>query len=158
MNHNNVEIERKFLVTSEEYKQLAVGKHRIVQGYLCQLPGRTVRVRIWDEQAILTIKVKAHDGSLARHEWEFEIPMDKAQEMLRHPLKPLLEKTRWIIPATTPEGGTSDLVWEVDEFDGRKKGLVLAEIELERDDQPFIKPSFIGEEVTGNPAYYNANM
>ncbi len=152
MNHNNIEIERKFLVKDDSYKPLAVAKHRIKQGYLCQLPGRTVRVRIFDDEAILTIKVKKADDALARHEWEFPIPMDKALEMLQHPLKPLLEKTRWIIPA----GG--NLVWEVDEFEGRKAGLVIAEIELEDERQAFDKPNFIGREVTGEAEYYNANM
>lgn len=163
MNHNNIEIERKFLVINDSYKALAVAKHHIVQGYLCQLPGRTVRVRIWDNDAYLTIKVKKDDGSLARHEWEFPIPVETAKEMLEHPLKPLLEKTRWIcpgslngIPADDDKG--NDLIWEVDEFEGRKAGLVIAEIELESDDQHFEKPPFIGAEVTGDPAYYNANM
>lgn len=160
---HNLEIERKFLVTDDSYKQLSVCRYDIVQGYICKEAGRTVRVRIRTEkslaggasavQAFLTIKSKPAGDGLARFEWEREIDASDAKQLLQMCLPGLLEKTRWIVPCAD-----SSLKWEVDEFHGRKEGLVMAEIELEHEDQTFIKPSFIGNEVTGNPHYYNANM
>lgn len=148
-----VEIERKFLVTSEDYKSQAVKHYEIVQGYLCREPGKTIRVRIRDNQAFLTIKSSRLYEGIARFEWEKEIDVKEAKALLQLALPGLIDKTRWIIPA---EG--SQLVWEVDEFHGRHEGLVIAEIELEDEAQAFDKPTFIGKEVTGDPRYYNANL
>jgi len=154
----NIEIERKFLVTCDAYKQLAIGHYTITQGYISKDPDRTVRVRIktnadGKSHAFLTIKSKPNDMGFSRFEWEKEIEVVDAQQLVDMCLPGVIEKTRWLIPASpTP------LVWEVDEFHGRLAGLVIAELELENEQQTFQKPSFVGEEVTGNPRYYNANM
>ena len=229
----NVEIERKFLVNGDNYKKLAIKHFEIVQGYLCKGEGKTVRVRIRDNQAFLTIKGGAQstdrgvdrtqntghrtqnaalkvesiktsaltehrtqnteqsvlNTGLARFEWEKEISVEDAKELLQLAQPELIEKTRWIVPAgvqntdrcadrtqdtdrcadstqSTDRGadrtqntdGEKKLVWEVDEFHGRLEGRTLAEIELDYESQEFEKPAFIGEEVTGKPEYYNANM
>ena len=161
----NLEIERKFLVASEEYKQLAINRHTITQGYLCKEPDRTVRVRIKTSQegqgkAFLTIKSKPNDMGFSRFEWEKEIDVSDAKQLIDMCLPGVIEKTRWLVPATHPYTATESpqLIWEVDEFHGRLEGLVIAELELETEKQTFCKPSFVGEEVTGDPRYYNANM
>ena len=161
----NIEIERKFLVLNEDYKQLAISRYSIVQGYICKEPGRTVRVRIRTEAdgsstAFLTIKSKPNAMGFSRFEWEKEIDVNDAKQLIDMCLPGVIEKTRWLIPATQPYTATESpkLIWEVDEFHGRLNGLVIAELELEREDQAFNKPSFVGEEVTGDPRYYNANM
>lgn len=164
---HNTEIERKFLVVNDTYKALSTRRYHIVQGYICKDAGRTVRVRLRTEeggaeQAFLTVKSKSGDVGLSRFEWEHEITPDDARLLLQMCLPGLIEKTRWIVPyqpasgTTTPE--ESALKWEVDEFHGRMDGLVMAELELLREDQPYTRPAFLGEEVTGNPRYYNANM
>ena len=159
-----MEIERKFLVASEEYKQLAINRHTITQGYLCKEPGRTVRVRIKTSQdgqgkAFLTIKSKPNEMGFSRFEWEKEIDVEDAKQLIQMCLNPI-EKTRWLIPAEVEKisDESTSAVWEVDEFHGRLEGLVIAELELETEKQTFCKPSFVGEEVTGDPRYYNANM
>lgn len=153
---NNTEIERKFLVTSEAFKDQAESAHEIAQGYLCREKGKTIRVRICDKQAFLTIKSSVIRQGIARFEWEREINLSDAQELLSICTPPILLKTRYIIPAEPFKG--EKRCWEVDVFHGHKTGLVMAEIELGSEDEPFSKPDWIGEEVTGNPAYYNANM
>ena len=174
---NNIEIERKFLVLNEDYKQLATSHYTIQQGYICKEPGRTVRVRITtqadgSEKAYLTIKSKPNANGFSRFEWEKEIAPQDAKQLIDMCLPGVIEKTRWLIPATQPLNNTkqslhntkqpphhsTQLIWEVDEFHGRLAGLTIAELELEREDQPYEKLSFVGEEVTGNPRYYNANM
>ncbi|MBO5553464.1 MAG: CYTH domain-containing protein, partial [Paludibacteraceae bacterium] len=125
----------------------------ICQGYICKQPGRTVRVRVAGEKAYLTIKTPAGEGSFSRFEWEKEITLDDAKALMSICMPGMIEKTRWIVPAA--EKG---LKWEVDEFHGRLAGLTLAEIELESESQVFTKAPFLGEEVTGDPRYYNANM
>ena len=160
----NLEIERKFLVVGEDYKQLAINRHTITQGYLCKEPDRTVRVRIKTSQdgqgkAFLTIKSKPNDMGFSRFEWEKEIDVADAKQLIQMCLNPI-EKTRWLIPAEVEKisDESTSAVWEVDEFHGRLEGLVIAELELETEKQTFCKPSFVGEEVTGDPRYYNANM
>lgn len=147
-----MEIERKFLVTSDCYKHIAVACQHIRQGYISREKTGTVRVRISDKKAYLTIKGKAATGHFARYEWEKEIDLAEAQELMRLCQGTIIDKTRWILPAG--EG----LVWEIDEFHGQHQGLVLAEIELTSEEQCFEKPDFIGEEVTSDTRYYNANM
>ena len=149
----NTEIERKFLVTDDGYKRLATSRCEICQGYLCKDRGRTVRVRIVGDRAFLTVKSSQGQAGIARFEWEHEISPQDARELLALCLPGRIEKTRWIVPAQE-EG----LRWEIDEFHSPKAGLVMAEIELEDEAQTFLKPDFIGEEVTGRPEYYNANM
>ena len=148
-----MEIERKYLVTSDCYKEMAVARYHIRQGYISREKTGTVRVRITDDKAYLTIKGKPAAGHLARYEWEKEIDVHDAEELMKLCQGTIIDKTRWIVPATE-EG----LKWEVDEFHGKHEGLVVAEIELEREDQSFEKPDFIGDEVTHDPRYYNANM
>ncbi len=170
----NIEIERKFLVLNEDYKQLATSKYTIIQGYICKDAGRTVRVRIRTNDdgssvAFLTIKSKPNAMGFSRFEWEKEIDPSDAKQLIHLCLPGVIEKTRWLIPATPPSpiannqspitnNQSPHLTWEVDEFHGRLAGLVIAELELESEDQAFEKLSFVGEEVTGNPRYYNANM
>ncbi len=148
----NIEIERKFLVLDESYKSMATEKHTIEQGYLCKDPDKTVRVRIWDDKGFLTIKSAKNQVGFSRFEWEREISLSDAKELMSLALPGKIEKTRWIIPANQTR------VWEVDEFHGRLEGFVMAEIELGSEEETFVKPTFIGAEVTGNPRYYNANM
>lgn len=161
----NIEIERKFLVNNDSYKQLANNHFTITQGYISKDPDRTVRVRIKTSpdgagKAFLTIKSKPNELGFSRFEWEKEIDVNDAQMLINLCLPGVIEKTRWLIPATSTNNHitSSPLMWEVDEFHGRLEGLVIAELELENEQQTFDKPSFVGEEVTGNPQYYNANM
>jgi CYTH domain-containing protein len=148
-----MEIERKYLVQGENYKQMAVAHHHIRQGYISREKTGTVRVRISDDKAFLTIKGKPAAGHFARYEWEQEIDVTDAKELLKLCQGTIIDKTRWIIPAT--EAG---LKWEVDEFHGKHEGLIVAEIELEHEQQVVALPSFIDKEVTDDPRYYNANM
>lgn len=144
----SVEIERKFLVINDDYKRMASASHRIVQGYLSTDPQATVRVRVLDNLAFVTIKSKTVGCS--RGEWEYPVPVADAEEMLAL-CRSKIEKTRWIVPF----GGRT---WEVDEFGGRLHGLILAEIELPSEDAPYDLPSFAGRDVTGDPQYYNSNL
>ena len=149
----NQEIERKYLVTSDCYKDLAVAHHHIRQGYISREKTGTVRVRITNDKAYLTIKGKPAAGHFARYEWEKEIDVADAQELMKLCQGTIIDKTRWIVPAKE-EG----LKWEVDEFHGKHEGLVVAEIELESEEQMVELPAFVGKEVTDDPRYYNANM
>jgi adenylate cyclase len=143
------EIERKFLVRSDAWRQGASGK-AYRQGYLSVDPDRTVRVRVAGDAAFLTVKGRAEGA--ARAEYEYAIPRAEAEEMLdRLCLRPLIEKTRYRIPH---EG----LVWEVDEFSGDNAGLVVAEVELVAEDQAVALPPWVGREVTGDPRYANASL
>lgn len=148
-----MEIERKYLVTSDSYKQMAVARYHICQGYISREKTGTVRIRITDDKAYLTIKGKPATGHFARYEWEKEIDVQEAKELMQLCQGTIIDKTRWIIPAK--EGG---LKWEVDEFHGKHEGLTLAEIELTSEEQEVEKPDFVGEDVTSDPRYYNANM
>lgn len=144
------EIERKFLVRGE-YKSFATSAERIRQGYLNQAGGRTVRVRTRADKAYLTIKGPSIDGGLSRFEWEMEIPMDDALDLLKLSVSPVIDKTRYLVPF---EGH----IFEVDEFYGDNEGLTMAEVELGAVDEEFSKPSWLGEEVTGDRRYYNSNL
>lgn len=148
-----MEIERKYLVTSNSYKQMAVARYHICQGYISREKTGTVRIRITDDKAYLTIKGKPAAGHFARYEWEKEIDVQEAKELMHLCQGTIIDKTRWIIPAKE-EG----LKWEVDEFHGKHAGLTLAEIELTSEEQEVEKPDFVGEDVTSDPRYYNANM
>ncbi len=142
------EIERKFLVQSDEWRSLAnATKYR--QGYLSSVKERVVRVRTIDDNGFLTIK--GINEGLTRLEFEYDIPLADADSLLDLCEKPLIEKTRRKIPL-------DGLVWEVDEFFGDNAGLIVAEVELESEDQAFKKPSWIGEEVSGDPRYFNSNL
>ena len=153
---NNTEIERKFLVNSDAFIAQATEQHEIMQGYLCKEPGKTIRVRIRDDRAFLTIKSSRLREGLAKFEWEREIELADAKELMLICLPGAISKTRYIVPAPSYEG--SPRCWEVDVFHGRLAGRVLAEIELGNEYEPFLRPEWLGEEVTGQPQYYNANM
>lgn len=145
------EIERKFLVRSSEYRDLAIRKKEMMQGYLSLDPDATVRVRIVDEKAFIT--VKSRNKGAVRNEWEYSIPVDEGTEMLKTCCKSrLIEKTRYIVEAG------DGLKWEIDEFHGSLDGLVIAEIELPEEEYPVILPEFVGKEVTGDPRYYNSSL
>ncbi|MCF7823388.1 MAG: CYTH domain-containing protein [Candidatus Marinimicrobia bacterium] len=143
------EIERKFLVNSTAYRALATGVHYL-QGYLNREKERVVRVRIIDKNAFLT--VKGITKGFSRLEYEFEIPINEANELLTELCEhPLIDKHRYKVKL-------GDLVWEVDEFHGENDGLTVAEVELISEDQEFSIPDWIGEEVTGDFRYYNSNL
>ena len=143
----HTEIERKFLVTGE-YKHLAFDHTHIEQGYFATEPGRTVRIRVRDDKAYLTIKGPSEDGGLSRYEFETEIPLDDARKLMQLCMPGRVDKTRWLV-----KSGKHTI--EVDEFFGDNEGLVMAEIELGSPDEPFIRPDFLGQEVTGIARYYN---
>lgn len=145
-----IEIERKFLVTGD-YKSLAVSHSRIIQGYICRERGRTVRVRLRDEQGYLTIKGPSFGGGLSRYEFEKEITKDEALSLLRLCEAGVIDKVRWLVPS-------GKHTFEVDEFFGDNAGLVVAEVELSSEDEPYERPAFLGEEVTGNRRYYNSSL
>lgn len=143
------EIERKFLVKDSSFKELAFSSSRIAQGYICSSRGRTVRVRIRDEKGYLTIKGPAGENGLSRYEWEKEIPLDEAQELMKLCEPGMIDKARYLVQS-------GNHVFEVDEFYGENEGLVVAEVELSSENESFEKPDFIGEEVTGIAKYYNS--
>ena len=141
-----IEIERKYLVTNNNYKSGT--PIRISQGYICSEENRVVRVRIKGDKAYLTIK-NATIG-FARNEYEYEISVADAEAMLHNTCQqPIIDKTRYILEY-------KGFIWEVDEFHGDNEGLVVAEIELENKNQQFELPDFIGKEVTDDARYYNA--
>jgi len=148
---SGLEIERKFLVRNDkDFKHLAESSHRISQGYI-PAEGATVRVRMRDDTAFLTIKSHATSNGLTRYEFEKEITFKEAVNLMRLCKGGCIEKTRYIIPF---EGNR----FEVDEFYGANEGLVLAEIELENEQQTFKMPDFIGKEVTADPRFRNARL
>ena len=148
----NTEIERKFLVKSNDFISQATASYEIMQGYLCKEAGKTIRVRIRDNKAFLTIKSNVLRDGIAKFEWEKEIDCSDAKELMQLCLPGIIHKTRYIIPCP------NNRKWEVDVFHDRLNGLVLAEIELEDENECFDRPEWLGEEVTGQPQYYNANM
>ena len=145
----NKEIERKFLIQGA-YKHLAIKKIKIVQGFLSSVPERTVRVRIKDKKGYLTIKGIGNKTGVSRYEFEKEISVNDAKDLLVICEKGVINKTRYIIPTN------NNLFFEVDEFHEDNKGLTVAEIELPTEDSPFKKPDWLGEEVTGIVKYYNS--
>lgn len=144
-----IEIERKFLVISDDFKSIAFVKNRIAQGYLSTNPERTVRVRVKGEKGFLTIKGEGNSSGLSRFEWEKEIPLEDADQLLKLCEKGFIEKIRH-------EVLVGNHVFEVDVFEGENDGLIVAEIELESETEVFEKPNWLGEEVTGIEKYYNA--
>lgn len=145
-----MEIERKFLVDLQKWEEINKPKPtRIVQGYLSTNPEQTIRVRIWDDRAFMTIKGKVQ--GIFREEVEFEIPTGKANELLTKFCKALIEKNRYLIDYECK-------IWEVDVFEGNNDGLVLAEIELSSEDEKFPTPHWITQEVTHDFRYYNSYL
>jgi len=145
-----MEIERKFLVTGE-YKPQAVRSFRIVQGYLSSTTGRTVRIRIKGEKGFITVKGKSNESGLSRYEWEKEIPVNEAEELLLLCEPGAIDKTRYEIPV-------GKHTFEVDEFYGDNSGLTVAEVELETEDESYLIPDWLGMEVTGDRKYYNSSL
>lgn len=146
-----IEIERKFLVTSDAFLRQAVNSYRISQGYLNTHPERTVRVRLKDHNGYITIKGKSNAEGTTRNEWEYPISGEEARELLQLCEPVLIEKVRYEIPY-------GDFVFEVDVFLGAHQGLVIAEVELPDAELSFPKPMWLGEEVTGDIRYYNAHL
>lgn len=146
-----IEIERKFLVKSDDFKKQAFAQNDIAQGYLSSVPERTVRVRIKGHKGFITIKGISNTAGMSRFEWENEIPLDEAQELLKLCEKGKVEKTRYEIKS-------GEHVFEVDEFYGENEGLIMAEIELKSEDETFEKPEWLGQEVTNDERYYNAYL
>ena len=144
-----LEIERKFLVAGD-YKSSATSCERIAQGYLSSGGGCTVRVRVRGERGYLTIKGPSADG-ISRSEWEYEVPVREALEMLTLCRGGVIDKCRYLVPF---EGHT----FEVDEFYGENEGLTIAEVELQSADEEFARPAWLGKEVTGDKRYYNARL
>lgn len=146
----HTEIERKFLVTGE-YKHLAYSHSHIEQGYMATEAGKTVRFRIRDDKAYLTIKGPSNNGGMSRYEFETEIPLDDAKELMKLCMPGRINKNRWLVKS-------GKHIVEVDEFFDENEGLVMAEIELESEDEEYIKPEFLGKEVTGDRRYYNSHL
>lgn len=144
-----MEIERKFLVTSDRFKKKAVRKTHITQGFLNTDKERTVRVRLRDDQGFLTIKGKSSDDGITRFEWETEISKSDANALLTLCEKGMIDKIRYEIP-------NGKHIFEVDEFFGDNQGLIVAEVELNHKSELFEKPDWLGEEVTGDLKYYNS--
>lgn len=147
----HLEIERKFLVKSDGFRQKATSQTRIVQGFLNTDPDRTVRVRIKGDKGFLTVKGSSNESGTTRFEWETEITASEAANLIDLCEAGILEKTRFELPF-------GNHLYEVDEFLGENKGLILAEIELNHEDERFEKPDWLGEEVTGQVQYYNSQL
>lgn len=146
-----IEIERKFLVSSDAFKTEAFKENTIAQGYLSSVPERTVRVRIKGDKGFLTIKGISSASGLSRFEWEKEIPVEDAKKLLLLCEKGVIDKTRF-------EVKVGNHIFEVDEFHGENKGLTVAEVELQSETETFEKPDWLGEEVTNDNRYYNAYL
>jgi CYTH domain-containing protein len=146
-----IEIERKFLVNSDAYRAEASSIITITQGYLNSDPERSVRIRLTDQSGFITVKGKSNESGLSRFEWEKEISKTEAEALLKLCEKTIISKTRY-------EVAVGNHLFEVDEFSGDNKGLVVAEVELGSEDEKFSKPDWLGDEVTGDLKYYNSNL
>ena len=146
-----VEIERKFLVLSDAFKKEATSITKIVQGFLNTHPERTVRIRVKGDLGFLTVKGKSNLSGTTRFEWEKQIDVLDAESLLDLCEEAVLEKMRYEIPV-------GKHTFEVDEFHGVNKGLCIAEIELSSEKETFLKPDWLGKEVTGNIKYYNSQL
>ena len=145
-----VEIERKFLVKGDFMDDVASSFH-IVQGYLASSPSVTVRIRMYGDKGFMTVKGRTNDSGMSRFEWEKEIPADEAFMLLKLCGGGVIDKTRHVVPF-------AGHVFEVDVFHGENEGLLMAEVELESEEEAFEKPSWLGDEVTGDPRYYNSRL
>ena len=144
------EIERKFLVKGD-FKADAFKATRITQGYLCSVPERTVRVRVKGDKGFITIKGIGNESGASRFEWEKEIPVAEVQDLLKICEPGVIDKTRYLVKS-------GEFTFEVDEFYGDNEGLTVAEVELPSEDAAFDKPNWLGDEVTGDPRYYNSML
>ncbi|HIM73100.1 MAG TPA: CYTH domain-containing protein [Alphaproteobacteria bacterium] len=144
------EIERKFLVNGE-FRHFSTAETRIVQGYLSSVPERTVRIRIKGDKGFITIKGIGNESGATRYEWEREIPVSDAKELLSLCEPGVIDKTRFLVKH-------GEHTFEVDEFYGENEGLTVAEIELDSEDEEFDRPVWLGAEVTGDKKYYNSML
>ena len=144
------EIEKKFLVAGE-FKESAKKATRITQGYLSSVPERTVRVRVKGDKGYITVKGIGNDSGASRFEWEKEIPVEDVRDLLKICEPGVIDKTRYLVKVGTH-------TFEVDEFYGDNEGLTVAEVELSDENEAFDKPSWLGEEVTGDAKYYNSML
>lgn len=151
MNHNNTEIERKFLVKGD-YKSYSYSHDRVVQGYMASnTGGRSVRIRIRGGKGYITIKGGTTASGISRFEWEKEISLEDAEQLLKLCDPGVIDKTRYLVKS-------GKHIFEVDEFYGDNEGLTVAEIELDSEDETFDRPDWLGEEVTGDRKYYNSQL
>jgi len=150
-NRPMLEIERKFLVSTEKFKEDAHSVTRIVQGFLNTQPERTVRIRIREGQGFITVKGKSNEEGTSRFEWEMEIPIVDAEALLKLCEEEVIDKIRYEVKA-------GDHIYEVDEFFRNNKGLIIAEIELKSELEKFPKPAWLGKEVTGKREYFNSQL
>ena len=146
----SIEIERKYLVKGD-FKKFAVKSYKIAQGFLSSVPERTVRIRIKGDQGFITVKGIGNESGTSRYEWEREISVEEATDLLKISEPGVIDKTRYNVKS----GGHT---FEVDEFYGENDGLTVAEVELDSEDENFVKPSWLGEEVTGEVKYYNSML
>lgn len=146
-----IEIERKFLVKNTNFKAQATNKTKIVQGFLNTHKARTVRVRIKGDSGFLTVKGKTSESGLSRFEWEKQITLNEATSLLNICEPGVIDKIRY-------EVQVKNHTFEIDEFFGDNQGLIVAEVELNDENEPFEKPSWLGDEVTGNVKYYNSQL
>lgn len=146
-----IEIERKFLVASDVFKEESFKQTRITQGFLSTDPERTVRVRVKGNQGFLTVKGLSNTSGTSRFEWEIEIKLEEAESLLKICKKGVIDKIRY-------EVKSGNHTYEIDEFFGDNTGLIIAEIELESEEETFEKPIWLGKEVTGDVKYYNSQL
>jgi len=147
----NLEIERKFLLRNDDFKQESFKKERIIQGFLSSVPERTVRVRLIAGVGFITVKGLGNEAGTTRFEWEREISKQEAEKLLEICEAGIIDKERYFVKA-------GEHVFEIDEFELDNKGLVMAEVELKNEEDSFEKPSWLGEEVTGQIKYYNSSL
>ena len=147
----SIEIERKFLTIDDTFKKESHKKIYIKQGFLNSDKERTVRIRITNEQAFITVKGKSNTSGTSRYEWEKKIAIKEAQELMLLCEKPIIEKHRFLVKL-------DNHTFEIDEFLGENEGLIIAEIELSNENENFKKPTWLGQEVTGQIKYYNSNL
>jgi len=145
------EIERKFLVKNNDFKEESFNQTKIVQGFLSTVPERTVRIRIKGDQGFITVKGIGNESGASRFEWEKEISVQDAIDLLKISEPGVINKIRFNVKS-------GNHTFEVDEFYGENKGLIIAEVELDAEDEEFIKPKWLGEEVTGQVRYYNSML
>lgn len=143
------EIERKFLVTNNDFIQESYSHYNIKQGFLSDDPSRIVRIRLTNDKGFITVKGKTI--GIERIEWEKEISMNDAMILIDLCKKPILEKTRYLV-------NFHDFIYEVDVFEGQNKGLIIAELELKNSEEAFLKPNWLGEEVSHDTRYFNSNL
>lgn len=146
-----VEIERKFLLLNDAYRSAAFKSERIIQGFLSSVPERTVRIRLIAGIGFITVKGIGNESGTTRFEWEKEISKKEAERLLEICETGIIDKKRYFVQVGVH-------VYEIDEFAGENKGLVLAEIELINEEDSFEKPDWLGEEVTGQTKYYNSSL